>query len=415
MAKRLQGTDRNVWVEFSKLAVESKSLNLGQGFPDFMPPKYMQDALLTVASSDSPFMNQYTRGYGHPRLTQALSDTFSPIVGQNIDPNTDVIVTVGAYGALFYCVQGLVNPGDEVIIIEPFFDCYSPMVTVAGGVPVYVPLRPVACVEGGVQSSASWKLDMDELSSKFSSKTKAIFLNNPNNPSGKVFNAEELEGIGELCKKHDVLVFADEVYEWLVYKPKSLVKMASLPGMWDRTITIGSAGKTFSVTGWKLGWAFGPQHLIHALQTVHQNCVYTCATNLQEAVAMGLELERGRMDHPDCYFHSLPADLEPKRDRMADMLTMVGMKPIIPEGGYFMLADFSGLNVDYEDGTNDLKDYKFVRWLMKTKGVATIPPTAFYSEQHRHLAENLVRFCFVKHDATLDKAASIFQKWKDNY
>ncbi|XP_074647158.1 kynurenine--oxoglutarate transaminase 3-like isoform X2 [Tubulanus polymorphus] len=410
-ADRTRGVDKNVWVEFGKLSTDYKALNLGQGFPDFAPPQFVIDALSAATRSDNALMNQYTRSTGHPRLVNALANTFSPIMKREIDPMNEIIITVGAFGSLYYTIQGLVNPGDEVIIIEPFFDCYEPMVRVAGGTPVFIPLRPKAPPAGKMMSSGDWHLDPEELAGKFTEKTKLIIVNTPHNPTGKIFTADELELIRSLCIKHDVVCVADEVYEWLVYKGHQHIKIATLPGMWERTLTIGSAGKTFSATGWKVGWTIGPQYLIKALQIIHQNSLYTTATPIQEALAVGFECESQKIGTSDCYFHQLPAELQPKRDRLAKMLLDIGAVPMIPEGGYFMMADVS--NIKFEtDGTDDPKDFQFVRWMTKQKRLSAIPPSAFYSSKHKHLAENLVRFTFIKKDESLDAAEKIFQQWK---
>jgi len=412
MANRLEGNTANVWVEFAKLAVENKALNLGQGFPDFHPPEYIKQALADAVLSPNPFMNQYTRSFGHPRLVNALAQTHGPLLGREVDPNTEILVTVGAYEALFCSVQGLINPGDEALIIEPYFDCYEPMVRIAGGTPTFVPLRPTK--PGSQQSSADWKLDPEELESKINSKTKVLFFNNPNNPLGKVYTEEEVQMIADLCIKHDLIVLSDEVYEWLIYKPHKHIKIASLPGMWDRTLTIGSAGKTFSVTGWKLGWAIGPQPLVKALCAIHQNCNYTCATPLQEAVGIAFEkeVELYKKNDPNCYYHSLPEELLPKRNTMVDFLTEVDMIPVVPDGGYFMIADFSQLDIPFDSSSSETKDAQFVKWLTINKKIAAIPPSAFYSKEHKDLAQNLIRFCFIKEDSTLEKAAEIMHRWK---
>jgi len=273
LADKYKGLEKNVWVQFIDLTLKHKPLNLGQGFPDFAPPQHVTDALADVAKDSNVMLHQYTRGYGHPRMVAALSKLYSQMIGRTINPLTEILVTGGAYEALFACIMGCVNPGDEVIIIEPFFDCYEPMVRLAGGTPVFIPLRPN---KEGASHSGDFILVEEELVSKFNSKTKAIIVNTPNNPLGKVFSRKELEFIAQLCKQHDVLCIMDEVYEWLVYEPYEHVRMASFPDMWDRTITIGSAGKTFSVTGWKLGWAYGPEYLMRNLCTAHQNSLYTC-------------------------------------------------------------------------------------------------------------------------------------------
>merc|ERR1719273_1564031 len=371
LADKYRGLEKNVWVEFIQLALEHKPLNLGQGLPDDLVPDYVVDALREVVMDQSMgvALHQYTRGFGHPRLVAAIAALYTKLLGieHTINPTTEVLVTDGAYEALFTAILGHVNPGDEVIIIEPYFDCYEPMVKLAGGTPVFISLKPTKTE--GVISSADWKLDMEELKSKFTSKTKAIIYNNPNNPLGKVFTRSEITDISQLCIDNDVLMISDEVYEHMVFDANKMIRVAELPGMYDRTITIGSAGKTFSVTGWKLGWAVGPEHLIKNCGVVHQNCVYTCPTPIQEAVARGFEKEMSRLESPECYFTSISVDLQARRDMIVSILEEAGLPPVVPEGGYFIMADWTPFKgkIDISSESDQEADFRFAKWLSKNR------------------------------------------------
>lgn len=414
---RFEASVYSVWVEFIQLSLDHKPLNLGQGFPDYeSAPAHVAQGLSNAATGENKLLNQYTRGFGHPRTVQAIANLYSELIGHQLNPNSEVLVTVGAYEALFCAINGFLHPGDEVIIIEPFFDCYAPMTSAAGGVPVYIPLRDTQPTSTGPKSSADFKLDPAELASKFSTKTKLLILNSPHNPLGKVFDRAELEMIARLCVQHDVICISDEVYEWQVYKPHEHIRMCTLPGMYERTITIGSAGKTFSMTGWKLGWAYGPAPLIRNLQIVHQNCIYTSNTPTQEAVGRGFETEVAllRADPEKCYFNRISEELRPKREILARALTEAGMNPVIPDGGYFMVADWTKLKslVQLDSEPDKQQDFKFAKWMTKNVKLQGIPPSAFYGDEHKHLGENLIRYCFFKKDETLHEASRILQSWR---
>uniref|UniRef100_A0A8C3JN98 Kynurenine--oxoglutarate transaminase 3 n=1 Tax=Calidris pygmaea TaxID=425635 RepID=A0A8C3JN98_9CHAR len=384
-ARRLEGTDKNIWVEFVKLAATYSKVNLGQGFPDFPPPDFLKEAFVRALSGENHMLHQYTRAFGHPPLVNILAQFFGKLLGRDLDPMTNVMVTVGAYQALFCCFQAFIEEGDEK-----------------------------APKDGKLMSSADWQLDPAELASKFSERTKAIVLNSPNNPLGKVFSRGELELIADLCVKHDVLCISDEVYEWLVYDGKEHIRIASLQGMWDRTVIIGSAGKTFSATGWKVGWTVGPNRLLQHLRNVHQNSVYHCATIAQEAVAQGFQRELELYGKADSYFVQLPKELQQKRDWLVQSLDAVGMKPIVPEGTYFLVADISKFKSDVPDvpDSDEPYDSRFAKWMVKNKGLAAIPLSAFYSGAHKNNYNHFIRFCFAKEEATLKAANDILQKWK---
>ncbi|XP_053416287.1 kynurenine--oxoglutarate transaminase 1 isoform X1 [Nycticebus coucang] len=397
-ARRLNGIDHNPWVEFVKLSSEPGVVNLGQGFPDFAPPDFALEAFRRAVSGDF-MLNQYTKPFGYPPLKEILASFFGKLLGQEVDPHKNVLVTVGAYGSLFTSFQALVDDGDEVIIIEPAFDCYEPMTLMAGGHPVFVSLKPSPIQDGELDSSSNWKLDPTELASKFSPRTKALVLNTPNNPLGKVFSREELELVASLCQQHGVVCISDEVYQWVVYDGHEHVSIASLPGMWERTLTIGSAGKTFSATGWKVGWVLGPDTIMKHLWTVHQNSIFHCPTQGQAAVAWSFEREQVHFGQPNSYFVELPQAMQRRRDNMIRSLQSVGLKPIIPQGSYFLITDISDFKRRMPDlpGTADEPyDSRFVKWMIKNKGLASIPVSIFYSEPHRKLFDHYIRFCFVK-------------------
>lgn len=404
----------SIWVEFVGLTNKHGALNLGQGFPNFLPPSHVINRL--SRTGDQYILNQYTRGQGHPPLVQALSKMYghSDMLDRAVDPMKEIIVTVGAYGALFSCIMSCVSEGDEVIVVEPFFDCYAPMIRMAGGTPKFIQIRPPKDA-AKASCTSNWAIDMDEFEALFNDKTKAVIINNPNNPLGKVFKMAELEQVANVIKKHDVMCISDEVYEHLIYPGAKMHRMATIDGMWDRTYTIGSAGKTFSVTGWKLGWCIAPEYLIKGMGYVWQNVCYTSPTPIQDACAKSFDIEMKHREKgsKDCYFTSLADELLPKRDEMAKLLTEIGLKPIVPEGGYFLVADAKDLKVEipkdfYDDSV--CWDHNLARWLIQDKKVSTIPNSAFYSPEGQKENDHYLRFCFAKDDATFTTTADVFKK-----
>ncbi|XP_060856140.1 kynurenine aminotransferase-like isoform X2 [Metopolophium dirhodum] len=412
LASRYEYGQFNAWIEYNNLAMITKPLNLGQGFPDYEPPSRFSNFLAEVASEKNLYSHQYTRGMGHVRLVNALSKLYSSLINRKIDPLNEILVTVGAYEALFCAIQSNIEVGDEAIIIEPFFDCYEPLIRIAGGNPRFITLMNTK-PNSPVSHSSDWKLDPEELASLFNSKTKLIIINTPHNPLGKVFDYDELTMIADLAKKHNVLVISDEVYEWLVYAPAKHIRMATLPDMWERTITIGSAGKTFSMTGWKLGWAYGPANLIKNLLVVHQTAIYTCATPVQEATARAFEHEISVLDTPESYFQNLSKELKPKMDFLSNVLKETGFEPIIPDGGYFIISNWRIFEnkIDLSLETDEYMDLRFTKWLSKNVKLQSIPFTIFFSERNKLLAQDYMRLCFFKKDETLKEAEKILTTW----
>ncbi|MCP5051363.1 MAG: aminotransferase class I/II-fold pyridoxal phosphate-dependent enzyme [bacterium] len=378
-ADRLKSFGKTIFVEMTVLANKHKAVNLGQGFPDFPAPRFVKEAAKQAIDAD---INQYAPSTGRPRLRNAIAAKMERHYGIAVNPDTDIVVTNGATEAIFAVVLGLVNPGDEVILFEPYYDSYVPSVQIAGGVPRYYTLRP-----------PDWRLDEDELASLFSDKTKLIVLNNPHNPTGKVFTREELELVASLCRKHDVIAVADEVYEHMVYDGCTHFSLATLPGMAERTVTISSASKTFSVTGWKVGWAVAVPELIHGVFSTHQYMTFCGAAPLQEAIATALETD----DH---YYTQLASDYLERRDFLLEALRAAGLTPIVPKGTYFIMVDINEL--DYAD------DVEFCRYLTAEIGVAPIPPSVFYHNPAD--GAGLARFAFCKTKQVLEEAANRLMK-----
>lgn len=425
-AARVVNEQQSVFTEFAKLARDTPdAINLGQGAPDMHAPKYLIDSLHNATNqvSGDPKINQYTRSYGHPRLVRALLEYYrnrTQLGSYMKDANDEILVTVGATEALFLACMSYLNPGDEAIVIDPAYDVYAPMIAKAGARSVHIPLRIKQDFPTMRLTSMNAKLDMKELESKISNETRLLILNTPNNPMGKMYNLEELRAIAALCIKHNLLVIADEVYEHIYYNTNEHISIASLPNMWQRTITIGSAGKLFSVTGWKVGWAIGPRALIRPMQLLHQFTVTQVATPLQEALARALENELDvSAESMDSYWVALRHTLGLNLERTYSALEGAHFTPIMPQGGYFMLAEFSNASIalrgsdkfgDGELGAPNTTDFRFARVLAKRNGIISIPASAFYSQEFKHLGTNYVRFCFIKTNDTMNKFVRVLSK-----
>ncbi len=326
--------------------------------------------------------NQYPSMMGLPVLRQAVADANRRFHGLDVDWQTEVMVTSGATEAICDAILGLVAPGDEVVLIEPLYDCYLPIVRQAGGIPKLVRIAP-----------PSWTIDPEELAAAFSPRTKAILINTPMNPAGKVFTEAELRMIAGLCMRHDAYLIADEVYEHLVYDGRRHITPMALPGMRDRVVRIGSAGKTFSLTAWKIGYVTAAPHLLGPIAKAHQFVTFTTPPDLQVAVAAGLRL-------PDRYFRDFAADLAAKRDRLSAGLADLGFTVLPSAGTYFITTDVGPLGID--------DDREACLTMTREAGVAAVPVSAFYASRP---PTNYIRFCFCKREAVLDEALERLGRW----
>jgi N-succinyldiaminopimelate aminotransferase len=377
IADRVAGFGTTIFTEINQLAAQHNALNLGQGKPDFDGPFEIVQAFAQALTSGEH--NQYAPGPGVPVLRQAIAEHARASYNLHPEPEGGVIVTPGATEALFVAVMGLIDPGDEVIVIEPFFDSYVPDVLMAGGVPVYVPLH-----------APDWTFNADELRAAFTDETRLLMLNTPHNPTGRVFNRDELQIIADLCIEHDVTVISDDVYEHLLFGSAEHIPIATLAGMFERTVTIGSAGKSFGMTGWKVGWAYGPQALIKGVGQAHQFVAFAVNHPAQIAVAQAFNMDAS-------YYDDYRAAYSRKRALILQGIDAVGMSAFAPQGTYFVMADFRAVF--------DGDDVAFARHLITEIGVATIPSSFFYSAAHKPMDQGHVRLSFAKHDSTLEQAA----------
>ncbi len=372
LTSRLAGFGTTIFSEMTRLANEHGAINLAQGFPDFDGPEFVKEAAIAAIRAGQ---GQYERVSGIPEIHRALAAKYRRDRGLDYAPDTEIVVTAGATEAIFAAVQGLCDAGDEVVLFEPYYDSYKASVHMAGAVARVVTLR-----------TPDWSFDPAALDAAFGPRTRAIVVNTPHNPTGKVFSSDELEAIARLCRERGVYCITDEVYEHLVYEGRH-VPMASLPGMRERTITISSLSKTFSFTGWRIGWAMGPPELVSAVRSAHQFVTFTAATPLQHGAAAGLATGME-------YYAALNADYRGKRDYLAGELARIGFRVKVPQGTYFICADFRPFGFD--------DDVAFARHLTEKIGVAAIPPSVFYD--HPEHGKSYVRFAFCKRKETLEAA-----------
>lgn len=359
--------------EMTRVANQYGAINLAQGFPDFPMPAPMKDAACAAIHGD---INQYAITWGTPALRLAIAEKYRRWYSMEVDPEREITVTCGATEAMVAVFLALINPGDEVIIFEPFYENYGPDAILAGAKPVFVPLEGL-----------EWRLDPDKLRAAFSASTRAIVVNTPHNPTGRVFTRDEISLISELCQEYDVLAITDEIYEHIRYAGSHHC-LATWPGMRERTVTISGLSKTFSCTGWRLGYAVAPFELTSPIRKVHDFLTVGAPAPLQAAGAIGMAFGAE-------YYNQIAMEYRDRRDVMVSALTEAGFRFSAPEGAYYVLADFTEIS--------DLRGVEFALWLAKEVGVATVPGTSFYREAR--LGENVTRFAFCKKPETLERAA----------
>ena len=365
--------------EMTRQALLHGAVNLSQGFPDFAAPAEIKRAAQEAIGAD---FNQYAITWGTKNLRQAIARQTQLWQGIDVDPERQITVCCGSTEAMISTLMAVCNTGDEVIIFEPYYENYGPDSVLSGAKPVFVRLHPPHSNDG------EWTFDEAELRAAFHSRTKAIIVNTPNNPTGKVFTRSELELIRDLCVEHNVLAVTDEIYEHILYDDARHVSLARLDGMKDRTVTINGLSKTYSVTGWRVGWTIGPPDITSAIRKVHDFLTVGAPAPLQEAGAAALGL-------PPSYYESLAANYRARRDRLMPALTDVGFRCFRPRGAYYIMTDISAFGY-----ANDLE---FTRFLVKEIGVAAVPGSSFYRDPQDGAQQ--VRFAFCKKDETLDEGA----------
>jgi len=381
ISRKAQQFTESVIREMTRLAMEHGAINLAQGFPDFAAPVEVKEAAVRAIRAD---INQYAITWGAREFREAIAERFRKDSGLAVDPEREITVCCGATETMIASLLAVVDPGDEVVIFEPFYENYGPDTIICGAVPRFVRLHP-----------PQWTFDPDDLAAAFSERTRAVILNTPNNPTGKVFDGKELEALAGLARRYRAYVITDEIYQYMTYDGCRHVSMATLAGMRERTITINGLSKTYSVTGWRVGYAIAPPEVTDAIRKMHDFITVGAAAPLQEAGVTALRL-------PESYYEGLRASYLARRDRMLDILEEAGFRCFKPRGAYYVMTDISAFGLPDDVG--------FTRHLIQEIGVAAVPGSSFYSDPA--LGRQQVRFCFSKTDATLDEAARRLQELK---
>lgn len=386
LSERVNTFTDSVIRRMTRISDEHGAINLSQGFPDFDPPREIMDALAKAAYAGP---HQYSVTFGAENFREALARKQGKAIGRTIDPETEIVVTCGGTEAMMCAMMTICNPGDKVMVFSPFYENYGADAILSGAEPIYIPLTP-----------PEYDFDIRLVEEGFREGAKAIIVCNPSNPCGKVFSREELTQIGELAVKYDAFVVTDEVYEHMVYAPYHHTCMASLPGMYEHTITCNSLSKTYSITGWRLGYLIGPEEVIEAAKKVHDFLTVGAAAPLQEAAVTGLNF-------PESYYENLLAVYTKKRDYFLKGLDEIGLKHNVPQGTYFVLVDISDfLELPQFKGWTDLE---FCEWMIINIGVAAVPGSSFFKEEVNHL----IRLHFAREKETMDEALARLGKLQE--
>ena len=383
ISERVQGFTESVIREMTRVVMQHGGVNLAQGMPNFRPPQALIDAAHAALEGD---FHQYAVTWGAPRLRRAIADKYRRFYGIDVDPERHVTVCCGSTETMMSTLLAVLNPGDEVIVFEPFYENYGPGCVISGAVPIWVPLEP-----------PEFSFDPERLRRAVTERTRAIIFDSPNNPSGKVFSCEDLEVIADLCRRHDLLAITDEIYEHIVFDGLGHTPIATLPGMAERTITISGISKSYSVTGWRIGWAVAPPDVSVGIRRAHDFVTVGAPHPLQEAAVSGLGL-------PDAYYVELRQAYQARRDLLFGYVERAGFVAWKPRGAYYILTDAAHFIKAL--GLSD--DTAFAMWLIKEVGVATVPGSSFYA--HPELGRTKIRFCFPKTDEILHDAGERLQK-----